>query len=429
MGRLFKWIRFASASRAPNARNAASSRRKLRFERCESRIALSTNAGEFLDGFKEEEQLPIHDGGLISLSFSSSPLVETDNFIGTFEAQAASDSRDQTFVLSTTGSLAIQTEALINIVRARVENAIWSREVFGGKLVSFGESTLSNNKGFDVPGLATDGDYNLTLQSPESSSPSVNSDLSVIPAPAPSDQPSPGSNDGGQIALTPFVAPTGLTLSNGHTTAGIARAKSHLEELGSGVETRGEEAVRSESLRGRAVVFEVADATTTTLQLVDKPDGDAASADREGIELVSLSSLTPASFNKREQHSVDAARTPATPVVGEEAAVAEEAGLPAEVVDFLKAIELSSLNGDDVAAVPPLNGILQSNGDVHDAAFADWGAESSLVASDVHTASTDSRDRRMLGLGAAVALTFVPLRKAWRRRGESNLSATTRYPH
>lgn len=428
MGRLFKWIRSASPSRAAKARNAASPRRQLRFERCESRIALSTNAGEFVDGFEKQEQLAINDGGLISLSFGSSPLVETDNFVGTFEAQGVSDFRDQAFVISSTGSFTIHAEALINIVGARLEEGIWTREFFGGKFISLGESTLSNNKGFDVPDLATDGDYNLTLQSPELSSPSVNSDLSVIPSPTPSDQPGAGGSDGGQIALTPFVAPTGLTLSNGHATAGIARAKSHLDELGNGAEARGEEAVRSESLRGRAVVFEVADATTTTLQLVDKPDADAASADREGIELVSLNALTPASFNKREQHAADAARTPTTPAAGEEAAAAEEAGLPAEVVDFLKEIELSSLNGDDVAAVPSLNGILQSNADEHDAALADWGAESPLVASDVHTSSTDNRDRRMLGLGAAVALTFVPLRKAWRRRGEASLSGTTRNP-
>jgi hypothetical protein len=426
MGRLFKWIRSASASRTDQARKVVPSRRQLRFERCESRIALSTNAGEYLDGFKEEEQLTVHDGGLISLSFGSSPLVETDSFIGTFEALGASDYRDQTFVINAAGSFTIHAEALINIVGARVADGIWSQEFLGGKLVSLGESTLSNNKGFDVPGLTTDGDYNLTLQSPELSSPSVNSDLSVIPAPTPSEQPSSGSNDGGQIALTPFVAPTGLTLSNGHATVGIARAKSHLEELGSGAEARGEEAVRSESLRGRAVVYEVADATTATLQLVDKPDVDAASSDREGIELVSLNALTPASFNKRAQHAADAAHAPTTPAVAE-AAVVEGTELPAEVVDFLKAIELSSLNGDDVGAAASHNGTLRQAAAEHDAAFADWGAEGSLAAAGARTASTDNRDRRMLGLGAAVALTFVPLRKAWRRRGEDNPSLPTRH--
>lgn len=428
MGRLFQWIRSASASRATKARSVASSRRQLRFERCESRIALSTNAGEFVDEYKEQEQFAINDGGLISLSFGSSPLVETDNVVGTFEAQGVSDFRDQAFVITSAGSFTIHAEALIHIVGARVEEGIWTREFFGGKFSSLGESSLSNNKGFDVPGLSTDGDYNLTLQSPELSSPSVNSDLSVIPAPTPSDQPSPGSNDGGQIALTPFVAPTGLTLSNGHATAGIARAKSHLEELGNGAEARGEEAIRSEGLRGRAVVYEVADATTATLHLADKPDVDADPTDRDGIELVSLNTLTPASFNKREQHAADAAHAPTTPAA-EEAAVAEGTELPAEVVDFLKAIELSSLNGEDVAAVPSLNGPLQSGAAEYDAAFADWGAEGSLASADMHTASTDNRDRRMLGLGAAVALTFVPLRKAWRRRGEANLSTPARHLH
>src|SRR5690349_3479838 len=134
MGRLFKWIRSASSSRAANARSAASSRRQLRFERCESRIALSTNSGEFLDAFQGEEQSAINDGGLISFSFGSRPLVETDSFIGTFEAQSTSNLRDQTFIINSTGALTIHAEALVNIVRARVEEGVWTREFFGGKL-------------------------------------------------------------------------------------------------------------------------------------------------------------------------------------------------------------------------------------------------------------------------------------------------------
>lgn len=427
MGRLFKWIRSASPSRAAKARSVASSRRQLRFERCESRIALSTNAGEFVDEFKEQEPLTVSDGGLISVSFGSSPLVESDNFIGTFDAQGFTDLRGQSFAFSSTGSFTIHADALINIVRARIEDGFLPREYFGGTVISVGGSSLSSNKGFDVPDLTADGDYDLTLQSPELSSPSVNSDLSVIPAPLPSEQPTPGSSDGGQIALTPFVAPTGLTLSNGHATAGIARAKSHLEELSSGAEARSEEVIRSEGLRGRAVVYEVADATTATLHLADNPDVDAPSADGDGIEFVSLNALTPASFNKREQPDAEAAQTLVTPGVIEDAAMAEEAGLPVDVVDFLKSIELSSLNGDEVAAAPSLHGAPRRDAAEQDAAFADWGVEGSLASADVHAASTNDRDRRMLGLGVAVALTFVPLRKAWRRRSEANVPASAQH--
>jgi hypothetical protein len=426
MGRLFKWIRSASPSRAANARNVASSRRQLRFERCESRIALSTNAGDVKTEFYGNEQFATTDGGLISLSFDFSAVAASENAIGTFNAEGFKEFHDQTIVLASNGTLSISGEALISLVKGRLEDVFVTREFSGGTPTTLGESSLSNNKGFDVPGLTTDGDYNLTLQSPELSSPSVNSDLSVIPTPTPSEQPTHGSNEGGQIALTPFVAPTGLTLSNGHGTEGIARTRLRHGEVTSGTESRADDVIRSEGLRGRAVVYEVADAARATLHLADRPDVDAPASERDEIELVSLKTLSPASFNKREQQTADAAHAPVTPAGAEEAAVAEEAGLPAEVVDFLKEIELSSLNGDDVAAVPFFNGTPQDAAREHDAAFAEWGAGDSLASSDVHAAEADHRDRRMLGLGAAVALTFVPLRKAWRRRGEANLPTANR---
>ncbi|BBO34670.1 hypothetical protein [Lacipirellula parvula] len=427
MGRLFQWIRSVSTARAANARSAALSRRRLRFERCESRIALSTNVGDLKTEFDGSEQFAATDGGLISLSFDFSTVAASESAIGTFNVEDFKDLRDQTFILSTNGTLSISGEALVSVVRGRLEDIFVTREFNDGTLTSFGESSLSNNKGFDVPGLTADGDYNLTLQSPEQSSPSINSDLSVIPTPMPSEQPSHGSNEGGQIALTPFVAPTGLTLSNGHGTEGIARAKSRLEELSGRGEARSDEAIRSEGLRGRAVVYEVADAASTRLHFADQPEGDVPADDRAEIELASLTTLSPASFNKREQQTAEAAHAPATPAAAEEAAVAEEAGLPPEVVDFLEAIELSSLNGDDVAVAPMLNGTSQSDAAKYDAAFAEWGTEGSLASADVHADSNDHRDRRMLGLGAAVALTFVPLRKAWRRRGEANLPAANHY--
>ncbi|WP_428305745.1 hypothetical protein [Lacipirellula sp.] len=428
MGRLFKWIRSASTSRVNNARNVASPRRQLRFERCESRIALSTNAGDLKTEFDGSEQLASTDGGLISLSFDFSTVAASENFAGTLNAEGFKDLRDQTFVLSSTGTVTVRAEAFISVVRARIEDGAlsdFSNNFFGGTLTSLGEASVSNNKGFDVPGLTTDGDYNLTLQSPELSSPSINSDLSVIPTPTPSEQPSHGANEGGQIALTPFVAPTGLTLSNGHGAESIARAKSRLEELSSGAEARGEDAIRSEGLRGRAVVYEVADATSETLHLAEKSEVDAPASDRGEINFVSLKALSPASFNKREQLAAGDDDAPVGPAVAQESAVAEEAVLPAEVVDFLEAIELSSLNGDDVAAAPALNGTSHSEGADHDAAFAEWGADDSLTSADAHAASVEHRDRRMLGLGAAVAVTFVPLRKVWRRRGEAKLPAAT----
>src|SRR5690606_7181490 len=141
------------------------------------------------------------------------------------------------------------------------------------------------DEAFDLFDPTAEGDYGMSLGEPELSSPSINSDLSVIPTPTPSEQPGGGNeNDGGQIALTPFVAPTGLTLSDGYNSSSIARAKPTLEELGETPTARGGDSGRLEGIRGRAVVYEVADASGIALPPHGSPDDESA-ADRDAVVL------------------------------------------------------------------------------------------------------------------------------------------------
>ena len=56
----------------------------------------------------------------------------------------------------------------------------------------------------------------------------------------------------------------------------------------------------------------------------------------------------------------------------------------------------------------------------HDVAIESWRATDALDSKAAAlTAPQKDRDRRMLGVGLAVALSYVPLRKALRRRGEA----------
>jgi hypothetical protein len=264
-----------------------------------------------------------------------------------------------------------------------------------------------------------EGDYGMSLSGPELSSPSVNSDLSVIPTPmpTPSEQPGVGNeNEGGQIALTPFVAPTGLTLSDGYGSSSIARAKHNLEELRETPAARGGDAGRLESLRGRAVVYEVADASNDKAPHDVQAPKEGPTADRGAIVLASLNEFAPDDFNRSAHRSAEIVATAVEATLSAELPTAEDVSLVAAKFFKLESPVELSLNGDDAADSSALNG---GSAGSRDEAFADWPAIKSLDShSAALTAPQGDRDRRMLGAGLAVALSFMPLRKALRRRNE-----------
>ena len=74
MGRLFQWIQTAASTRGSLRRTAtAAPRRRLAFERCESRIALSAADGDLSELVVDDQDqvLAIEDGGTITLSFTA----------------------------------------------------------------------------------------------------------------------------------------------------------------------------------------------------------------------------------------------------------------------------------------------------------------------------------------------------------------------
>ncbi|MBA4105946.1 MAG: hypothetical protein C0485_09325 [Pirellula sp.] len=417
MGRLFQWIQTAASTRGSLRRTAtAAPRRRLAFERCESRIALSTADGDlvqFADGASfvaVDQNLAIEEGGSITLSFTAGDFVNWSAIKNRFDGIAVGSLAD---------NFTIRSESMVPLLQGLSEGS--ARQLVGGWQYAFAaDATLAGNgamkdDAFDMFDSTAEGDYGMSLSGPELSSPSINSDLSVIPTPmpTPSEQAGGGSeNEGGQIALTPFVAPTGLTLSNGYGSSSIARAKPTLEELRETPAARAGDSGRLEGLRGRAVVYEVADASGEAPPLHGQPD-DRAIDDRDAVEMISLNELAPEGVQRHASRAAENSAAAVETIPPAESPNGGEAALVATSVHNLEAPGDLSLNGDAVES-PTLNGGPIAD---RDEAFAGWPDTESL---DSHSAALvapqGDRDRRMLGIGLAVALSFIPFRKALQRR-------------
>ena len=419
MGRLFKWIR-SSANRGAARRSATAPRRRLAFERCESRIALSTADGDLTDMPVEQftRDLLIDDGGSISISFEAS---DTQGFLNWSAVKGQFDN----ILVGSVANFTVRTEPLVSLQTGNSQIATqgllerWDLFVSGSvKPISAIDRLGVIDRSFDKFDSSSQDDYGMTLTGPEEAGPSLNSDLSVIPTPMPipSDEPGAGhGNEGGQIALTPFVAPTGLTLSDGYGSSSIARAKNQLEELGETPTTRSGDPGRMEGLRGRAVVYEVADASTVAQPTDEQTAAGESSAEGDAIQLASLNTFAP----EEVRHEVRYVAEPLEASTGADDG-AVESGAEVTPRDEVELTDLQtpgeiSLNGGEASELS-LNG---SAGE-RDEAFVKWSAAAPL---DLSSAKTESprgdQDRRVLGgIGLATVLSFVPLRKALRRRSE-----------
>lgn len=418
MGRLFQWIQSAASARGSHGRDATASRcRRLAFERCESRIALSAAEGDLVQlaggtnfVVAADQYAPIEDGGSITIAFTAGDSVNWS---------AIKNQLDGIAVGSLINAFTIRGESMVTLVQGMPETP--TRQMIGDWDYAFTDSDATfagiggvTDEAFDLFDPTAEGDYGMSLGEPELSSPSINSDLSVIPTPTPSEQPGGGNeNEGGQIALTPFVAPTGLTLSDGYNSSSIARAKPTLEELGETPSARGGDSGRLEGIRGRAVVYEVADASGVALPPHVGPDDESAS-DRDAVAMVSFNGLAPAGISAYASRAAANSDAAVEMILPAESPSDEEAALAASVRD-LEAPGNLTLNGEAVEA-PTLNGGPVAD---RDEAFSDWPAAESLDSQSAALAAPQGdRDRRMLGIGLALALSFMPLRKALQRRGE-----------
>lgn len=427
MGQLFNFLRTAVRSRRRTARQTASRRRPLAFERCEPRIALSTNdvtsasasdatlhyeAADFdAADFKLPQWQLVGDGGMIAISFQATDATNRQTIIADrFEALNPLGA----------GNFVIRDEAiaiLTSIAADRESRGELSLKEMG---ITLGQRWSQTDE-FNLFDSTAEGDYAMPLNDTELASGGANGDFAVIPPPT--ERPGlNGGSEGGQIALSPFVAPTGLTLSDGQGTSTVARTGAPGEPLGVHATPTTSDATRAEGLRGRAVVFEVADAEASaaanaTNQIVDARDRSAQEI-IDGLELDGGDrDDRGANDNGRQvaRHAaafrpVDAGQT------APETSVAAAAAMLTADLNLNNVAALKTPGGD---FVPSLNG---GDGDGRDAAFAAWLApDSPEDMQGDELAPTAVNDRRMLSVGLVMALTFVPLRKAWRRRGAASI--------
>ncbi|QDT74623.1 hypothetical protein [Lacipirellula limnantheis] len=412
MARLFQWIRNLAADRRGRQSAWASRRRRLSFERCESRIALSAADGQLREFTVSDRDLMLtNDGGTITLSFAADEFVNWSAVSNQFDGIAVGQ----------LATFAIRTEPLTTLVQGSFGGV--TRQVIGDWEFAPADKAAylaiggAFDSAFDKFEPATADDYGMSLSGPELSSPSVNSDLSVIPAPMPTPTEKPGNgqeNEGGQIALTPFVAPTGLTLSDGYGSSSIARAKHSHEQLREAPAARSGEPGRLEGLRGRAVVYEVAEASHQPSGSEDHPADEHAANNDEAVALASLNVFALEAVERAAQRTAVAAPALSENSFPADSSAHPDGGLVAATAVDLDLQDLFSLNGEAIESP-------HSTGSAHhrDEAFSDWpSAEGREAEATALLSPHGDRDRRMLGVGLAAALSFVPLRKALRRRGE-----------
>jgi hypothetical protein len=166
-------------------------------------------------------------------------------------------------------------------------------------------------------------------------------------------------------------------------------------------------------LRGRAVIYEVADAARDELRIEDSSQAVDALADPEAVRLAALNELAPADFNGASSQRPAVAQAAFEVPLNDQTAHHDGGKLAAVSAEILATVGELFLNGDAPASSDDL--VASITGD-RDEVFANWQAEGMDAQSAALIAPHGDRDRRMLGIGLAAAFSFIPLRKALRRR-------------
>ena len=369
MIRRTKWFNRGRHNSAAHGRATDRRRgRALAFEHCESRIALSTNAAL---GEQASDGANYAEGGLISFDVAA---------YGANIGHSANLDFDagQDFVL--TGPSVLNVGGAGNLANARAtfangsSDTMWLRD--NVKLI---ESPLDK------------------LQHPE----------------------------GGHISLTPYPEVDAARLAGLSTdvAAGqVARRTSAAPALHPGV--RPQEAVESDSLRGRAVVFDVAKYAPAANDL-----GDALVAQQHGtslrepsFDLVSRRQevLETASFREQERVKRDNPQQPDK--------YADVGGNRRSTIGD-DAFDMTNVrSADRLAQAPTTRERSRQSFDAgganrremalaaREAALAEWSGIDATPKSEPDTTASASRSRRVLALAVVLTLGAAPLGRVLRRR-------------
>lgn len=386
MSRLAAWIasrRQLRRSAPAQAANACPGRR-LRFERCEERIALSTNdAITFAPAANFgsiRDLVAANEGGLITVVAGDSALRASS---------AGAWDRTNTFGGGATylffdGSISLGTSLL--------------------------DTAFNGTSLLDTAFNGFDGD----AMSPEL----MLTDTRVVPIPPP--EAGQGGHEGGQISMTAFMGPATLGLPSTGDSLYAAKARPALRPEGFEAATDNSNPAAVESLRGRAVVYEVAHVDDRLSGANDR----LAAVDASRTELQRETAWNDAQIsnhNSRHEGSAEIDRdasssrpTPPAYASGDQLRRRHGADAIIEIEAATHSLEaaraLDAGQESSVAATPT------SDAAAHDAAFARWRRElePALTGREVAAATADSHQRRILG-AALIVLGAIPVTKALRR--------------
>jgi len=472
MTRLTEWILQSGQGRRPRKgpRQKSQSGRALAFERYEERLALSTTLGDVVSA----RMADAGEGGLITVDVSNfhgitGAGVAHQNFIFSFYDGVGSgvatadltgnmgfssawdpnfgiaqdhDFFDYTAYFSrfngTSAAAPVVSDAVNFIIGAALPLTISADFTKGtGVYIVDSDSAwhIVNNSGGPTRGMLTGAAVSSAVLDSgwagEHPDLAANIDLlgdvaSTSPRVIPIPPPAPGADDpnGGRIAMTAFTGVTGLALARPEELGLLAKGRQPLRDPTVEEFLPPADSTPVETLRGRAVVYEVAQ--------LDR----SAAADREdqngawSFDETARESWWTAAHAAREASAPTGADVNTTPVyaLGRRlhsiaARYVEQTIDKSSHLASAATIEDSAARSRDVAATSALS--VAAERDAAFATLADDSAASDLEEAPV-AAATDTRQRTAFGLALLLAIGAGPVSKLLRSRRDA--AATEQRP-
>jgi hypothetical protein len=392
MGRLTSWIasrrQSRRSARAHQHKSAGTATRPLGFERYEERIALSTNAAIEVSPIEPlyfVNLVDLREGGWIAYSNNSYGHVYLKMSGASFHLNAGSDNA---YLSSVTGA----HHSDLAVTSLGLEPAI-------GR--GFDYNLDSSGEFFEFS--ATDG--------------------RVVPIPPPA---GPGGNEGGQIAMTPFMGPATLGLPSTGDSLYASKDRPALQPESVGAATDVPRATPADSLRGRAVVYEVAHAEGGLNGNRDRlGDIDSSVANLEQNESwVETHALSYASHYESsavaDSHTAASQMKPSRNVEAHASRQIQRddaaATLMAETVTRSQDAANEDVVDDAASAALAAEALA-----AQDAAFEQWQKKlpAALEGREIAAATADVQQRRVLG-AALFVLGAIPVTKAVRRHAQQD---------
>ncbi|HEX6962137.1 MAG TPA: hypothetical protein VF175_09740 [Lacipirellula sp.] len=394
MGRFTAWMasrRQAKRTARVDGRDRRHAR-PLSFERCEQRIALSTTAAG--EGVYVEPSLRYYITHPTQVSFDEggAVTVDTHRALGNWHLTNKAGS----FFLFMGDA---DATAIVPQTYADLSSSLDSTS-FNGAPTRF----IVSGSGL-VPAAA--GDLGVFI-----------SDSQIVPIPPPSHEPH-GGNEGGHIAMTPFIAPSMLGLPGGGQSQLAAETRQSLtaEQLGPAPVAG---SAQQDSLQGRAVIYEVAQVRPLNVEAASVASrqsklNDAAdhAATRSAFEFVMNDS----------QHRVET-QSQAVVFTASRGAAETQATRATLTVDRADAAlahhDVPFLHETLAAKASPRAHQLSEESTIaaaHDAALKEFADEFQPIGDEreVAAATVDLHGKRVLG-GALIAVAAVPVVKVIRRQ-------------